>query len=208
MNKFSKNQLQRYPVYLKFFRGLQEKGVVEISSPKIANELGYSEEQIRKDLQAISDEPGRPKRGRDVARVIENLESFLGYRENSNAVLIGAGHLGAALLNYTKFVDMGLTIVAAFDTDPTKIGQIVGGKTVYPISEFEKRLPEFNARIAIICVPEAFAQDCVDMAIKSGCVGIWNFAPGHLNVPANVVVENVNLASSFAVLSHRLGNLK
>ena len=67
MNKFSKNQLQRYPVYLKYFKELLEKGVVEISSPKIANELGYSEEQIRKDLQAISDEPGRPKRGRNCS---------------------------------------------------------------------------------------------------------------------------------------------
>ncbi|MCQ2772909.1 MAG: redox-sensing transcriptional repressor Rex [Bacilli bacterium] len=208
MNKFSKNQLQRYPVYLKYFKELLDKGVVEISSPKIANELGYSEEQIRKDLQAISDEPGRPKRGRDVSRLIENLESFLGYRDCSNAILIGAGHLGAALLNYTKFAEMGLEIVAAFDSDPSKIGQIVGGKTIYPIGEFEERFAKFDAKIAIICVPAAFAQDVADMVIRAGCQGIWNFAPGHLNAPLNVVVENVNLASSFAVLSHRLGNVK
>ena len=123
-------------------------------------------------------------------------------------IIIGAGHLGAALLNYTKFAEMGLEIVAAFDSDPSKIGQIVGGKTIYPITEFEERFANFDAKIAIICVPAAFAQGVADMVIKSGCLAIWNFAPGHLNVPLNVVVENVNLASSFAVLSHRLSNVK
>ena len=99
MKQHSKNQLQRYPIYLKLFRSLIEKGEETVSSPQIAKELGYSEEQIRKDLQAVSDEPGRPKKGRDLHKLVDTLENFLGYRENVKAVLIGAGHLGNALLN-------------------------------------------------------------------------------------------------------------
>ena len=138
MKSFSKNQLQRYPIYLKFFKQLAEQGVESISSPKIAKELGYSEEQIRKDLQAVSDEPGRPKKGRDLHKLIETLESFLGYRDSTTAVLIGAGHLGGALLNYPNFNEMGLSIIAAFDVDPVKIGAKIisySRRTVFQLAE-------------------------------------------------------------------------
>jgi NADH/NAD ratio-sensing transcriptional regulator Rex len=75
MKSFSKNQLQRYPIYLKYFKQLAEEGVEDISSPKIAKELGYSEEQIRKDLQAVSDEAGRPKKGRNIHQLIDTLKA-------------------------------------------------------------------------------------------------------------------------------------
>ncbi|HBB05018.1 MAG TPA: redox-sensing transcriptional repressor Rex [Firmicutes bacterium] len=204
MKSFSKNQLQRYPIYLKLFRSLLEMGEVTISSPQIAKELGYSEEQIRKDLQAVSDEPGRPKKGRDLHQLVDTLESFLGYREDTLAILIGVGHLGNALLNYPNFDGMGLSIVAAFDNDPKKIGLKINDKTIYDSKELSERLPELKAKIAIICVPAGVAQEVVDKAIASGAKGIWNFAPTHINVPRGVVIENVNLASSLAVLSHRL----
>ncbi len=204
MKSFSKNQLQRYPIYLKLFRSLLEMGEVTISSPQIAKELGYSEEQIRKDLQAVSDEPGRPKKGRDLHQLVDTLESFLGYREDTLAILIGVGHLGNALLNYPNFDGMGLSIVAAFDNDQKKIGLKINDKTIYDSKELSERLPELKAKIAIICVPAGVAQEVVDKAIASGAKGIWNFAPTHINVPRGVVIENVNLASSLAVLSHRL----
>ena len=94
MKKFSKNQLERYPFYLKYFKELQAEGVETISSPKIAKVLGYSEEQIRKDLQAVSSIPGRPKKGRNVDKLVDTLETFLGYKGETNAVIIGCGHLG------------------------------------------------------------------------------------------------------------------
>lgn len=204
MKSFSKNQLQRYPIYLKLFHSLLEEGETTISSPQIAKELGYSEEQIRKDLQAVSDEPGRPKKGRDLHQLVDTLESFLGYREDTLAILIGVGHLGNALLNYPNFDGMGLSIVAAFDNDPKKIGLNINDKHIYDSKELAERLPELKASIAIICVPAGVAQEAVDKAISSGAKGIWNFAPTHINVPRGVVIENVNLASSLAVLSHRL----
>lgn len=202
--KFSKNQLRRYPVYLKFLTALQEQGIEYVSSPLIGEELGYSQEQVRKDLQAISDEAGRPKKGRSVAKLIESLESFLGYREADPAILIGAGHLGSALLRYPSFADMGLYIKAAFDVDPKKVGEEVGEVHVYPLSDMERLVPGLRARIAIITTPASAAQNVAELAIKAGCRGIWNFAPVHLSLPDSVVLEEVNLASSLAVLSHRL----
>lgn len=206
MKSFSKNQLQRYPIYLKYFKSLAEAGVEDISSPKIAKELGYSEEQIRKDLQAVSDEAGRPKKGRSVSKLIETLESFLGYRDSTTAVLIGTGHLGGALLNYPNFNEMGLSIIAGFDVDPAKIGTTIGGKEVFPLEKLPNLLPRLNAHIVIITVPASSAQEVADTAVAAGALAIWNFAPTHINVPSNVVMENVNLASSLAVLSHRLNS--
>jgi redox-sensing transcriptional repressor len=204
MKSFSKNQLQRYPIYLKYFKSLAEQGVEDISSPKIAKELGYSEEQIRKDLQAVSDDAGRPKKGRNIHKLIETLEGFLGYRDSTTAVLVGVGHLGSALMNYPNFNEMGLSIIAGFDVDPMKIGSTIGGKEVFPLEKLPNLLPRLNAHIVIITVPASAAQEVVDTAVSSGALAIWNFAPTHINVPASVVVENVNLASSLAVLSHRL----
>lgn len=204
MKTYSKNQLQRYPIYLKYFKEILEEGMETISSPKIAKELGYSEEQIRKDLQAICSEAGRPKKGREVRKLIETLECFLGYRDTTTAVLIGAGHLGGALLRYPNFTEMGFKIVAGFDVDQEKIGKPIANKNIYSMNEFETILPLLNSHIAVICVPAGVAQEVVDRVIASGVRGIWNFAPTHIAVPNHVVIENVNLASSLAVLSHRL----
>lgn len=201
---FSKNQLQRYPIYLKLFRQLLEKGQTSVSSPQIAKELGYSQEQIRKDLQAISGTPGRPKRGRSLSRLVDDLEIFLGYRTETKAVLIGAGHLGAALLNYPKFEGMGLHIVAAFDEDPIKLHEKIGEIEIRPMEELPKTILEEKALVAILCVPGRVAQAVAEKAIEAGAKGLWNFAPVHIAVPEGVVVENVNLASSLAVLNHRM----
>ena len=206
MKSFSKNQLQRYPIYLKYFKQLADEGVEDISSPKIAKELGYSEEQIRKDLQAVSDEAGRPKKGRNLHQLIDTLESFLGYRDSTSAVVVGTGHLGGALLNYPNFEEMGLTILAGFDVDPNKIGAKIGGKEIFALDKLANLLPRLNAHIVIVTVPAQAAQSVVDLAVKSGALAIWNFAPTHINVPEGIVIETVNLASSLAVLSHRLNS--
>lgn len=207
MNTFSMNQLERYPIYLKHFKELQNEGIETISSPKIAAKLGYSEEQVRKDLQNVSLEPGRPKKGRSVRQLVDDIETFLGYRDSTSAVLVGCGHLGSALLNFPAFQEMGLEILAGFDTNVDLIGKEVAGKKIFSLDSMSEILPRLNAHIVIIAVPASAAQNVADMAIKAGAKGIWNFAPAHIDVPENVVIENVNLASSLAVLSHRLNQV-
>ena len=204
MNRFSNNQLGRYPIYLKYFKELLAEGCEFVSSPRIAAKLGYSEEQVRKDLQAVSLEAGRPKKGRSVKQLVEDLESFLGYHDAASAVLIGCGHLGGALLNFPAFSEMGLEILAGFDANPDLIGKTVGGKMVFSIERLPELLPQLNADIAILTVPANHAQRVAELAVESGAKAIWNFAPVQLEVKDGLVVENVNLASSLAVLSHRL----
>jgi redox-sensing transcriptional repressor len=202
--KYSNNQLGRYPIYLKYFRELLGEGCEFVSSPKVAAKLGYSEEQVRKDLQAVSLESGRPKKGRSVKQLVEDLESFLGYHDAASAVLIGVGHLGGALLNFPAFSEMGLEIIAGFDSNPSLIGKTVGGKMIFDVERLPELMGQLQANIAILTVPSAYAQQVADLAISSGAKAIWNFAPVQLDVKEGVVVENVNLASSLAVLSHRL----
>lgn len=207
MSHFSKNQLQRYPIYLKFLKELAATGATTVPSPLVSKELGYSEEQVRKDFQAVSAEPGRPKKGRDLIKLIETLETFLGYRGDERAVVIGAGNLGEALLKYPHFKEMGFSIVAAFDIDSQKVGTDILGKPVYHLSMLREKLPSLGARIAILTVPASAAQETADLAVRSGAKGLWNFAPTHINAPKGVVVETVNLSSSLAVLSHRLNQV-
>jgi redox-sensing transcriptional repressor len=204
MEAFSKNQLERYPLYLKYFKELKAAGEDNVSSPKIAQKLGYSEEQVRKDLQAISTEPGLPKKGRNLQNLIDDLETFLGYKDVTSAVIVGVGHLGAALMNFPAFKEMGLEILCGFDSDPAKQGKLPNGKEVFPIEKLPNLLTRLNAHIVIITVPSSAAQAVADKAIASGAKALWNFAPIHLETPSDIVIENVNLASSLAVLSHRL----
>ena len=204
MKTYSLNQLGRYPIYLKLLKEFFDEGVDIVSSPLIAKRLGYSEEQVRKDLQNVASEVGRPKKGREVKQLIEDIETFLGYRDSTSAVIIGVGHLGAALLNFPSFSEMGLEILAGFDSDPKLLWTRVGGKEIFPVAMLKDILPRLNVHIVIIAVPASAAQSVAEQAVASGAKAIWNFAPTHLDLPDNIVVEDVNLASSLAVLSHRL----
>lgn len=204
MKTFSKNQLERYPFYLKYFKELQKEGIATISSPKIARVLGYSEEQIRKDLQAISNEPGRPKKGRSVDKLIDTLETFLGYRDSTTAVIIGCGHLGQALLNYPNFKEMGLAVIGGFDNNPSLVGTNINGKPIRSMSDLSHLTEKQKVDVAIITVPAHAAQEAIDEAVRCGIHGIWNFAPTHVTVPCNIVIENFNFSSSLAVLIHQL----
>lgn len=203
LKSVSIHQLERYPVYLKYLNNLNRDGVRNVFSWMLSEELGISEEQVRKDFQAISTISGQPKKGRVVIQLIDDIETFLGYRDVTNAILIGAGHLGQAFLNYNGFSDLGLNILAAFDIDEKIIGRTINKKVVFSMDRIENLIPRLSVHIAIIATPAEVADSIVQRLIGSGIEAIWNFAPIHLSYP-DVIVENVNLASSLAVLSHKL----
>lgn len=200
----SKNQLRRLPFYLSYLRGKYSEGVEYISSPQIAMGLGLSEEQVRKDLALVSRTCGKPKTGRCVETLILDLEEYLGYKNSNKAVIVGAGHLGGALIAYQGFSKYGLDIVAAFDSDHKKIGTFIGDKTIYSLDELEGICQELDVAIGIITVPAESAQDVCDRLVKIGVKAIWNFAPIKLDVIDTVIVQNENMASSLAVLSSKL----
>ncbi|MFA5283556.1 MAG: redox-sensing transcriptional repressor Rex [Bacilli bacterium] len=206
LKSVSIHQLERYPVYLKYLNNLNQDGVRNVFSWMLSEELGISEEQVRKDFQAISTISGQTKRGRVVIQLIDDIETFLGYRDTTNAILIGAGHLGQAFLNYDGFSDLGLNILAAFDIDEKLIGKTINKKVVFSMNRIENLIPRLSVHIAIIATPAEVADNIAQRLIGLGIEAIWNFAPIHLSYP-DIIVENVNLASSLAVLSHKL-NIK
>ena len=200
----SKNQLRRLPVYLSYLREKQAEGLEVISSPQIAASLNLSEEQVRKDIALVSSRDGKPKVGRDIKLLIFDIEEFLGYNDSHKTILVGAGHLGRALMAHDGFASYGLNIIAAFDNDICKTNCIFNGKNIYHISELEKRCAKLKAHIGIITVPPQYAQSICDRLVASGIKAIWNFASVQLNVPEGVIVQNENMASSLAVLSNKL----
>lgn len=200
----SVKQLGRLPIYLKYLKKLKDEGISTTSAPMIAEANGLNEEQVRKDLQVISSSEGKPKKGRLVQDLIDDLETFLGYRDSTSAIIVGVGHLGEAFMNFKGFEEFGLNILAGFDVDEKKIGTKINGKEIFSIEKMENLIPRLNVHIAILTTPTEVAQVVSESLIKAGVKAIWNFAPTHLNVSEDVIVENVNLASSLAVISHKL----
>ena len=200
--EISKSVLKRLPGYLAYLKNMPEGGSPYISATALANALGMGEVQVRKDLAMVCD-GGRPKVGYPRNLLIEDMEQFLGYDNATDAVLIGAGKLGQALLGYNGFSDYGLNILAAFDAFPSE-HQAVEGRPIYHIDRLESFCRSHMIRMGIITVPVEHAQSICNQLIACGIKAIWNFAPTHLEVPENILVQNENMATSLAVLSMHL----
>lgn len=197
-NFIPKATLSRLPAYLRYLKGEAGKGVAFISSAEVARDMNLSAVAVRKDLAVVS-APGKPHVGFEISVLIRDIEKLLGYHRYSNAVVVGAGKLGRAILSYEGFEDYGLHVVGAFDVSPAKIGA-VGGKPVYPL----ERLGEIAAREGVdkgvITVPKEAAQTACDLLVGAGVRAILNFAPVYLSVPKGVQVKYVDLAATLASL--------
>lgn len=200
--KVSPSVLKRLPGYLAYLKNMPEDAPAHISATALANALGMGEVQVRKDLAIVSD-GGRPKIGYLRESLIEDIEQFLGYDNTTDAVLIGAGKLGQALMGYIGFDEYGLNILAAFDRNPQK-EHTDEGKPIYHISKLSVFCHANKVLMGIITVPAEHAQEVCDELIEGGVKAIWNFAPTHLDVPSNILVQNENMATSLAVLSVHL----
>ena len=200
--EISKSVLKRLPGYLAYLKSIPEGSSPNVSATALANALGMGEVQVRKDLAMVSD-GGRPKIGYLRERLIEDIEQFLGYDNTTDAVLIGAGKLGQALLDYRGFEAYGLNILAAFDINP-QINCTDTGKPIEHIDKLENFCRTHKVLMGIITVPAPQAQAVCDQLIACGIKAIWNFANVHLEVPANILVQNENMATSLAVLSMHL----
>ena len=201
--EISKSVLKRLPVYLSYLRAMPETAPDHISATALAQALGMGEVQVRKDLALVSS-GSRPKIGYPRDLLVHDIEEFLGYGDPNDAVLIGAGKLGLALLGYSGFAEYGLNIVAGFDADESLVGKIRSGKTILHISKLEEFCKVKNIKIGIITVPAEYAQEVCNLLIANGIQAIWNFAPTHLDVPERILVQNENMAASLALLSKHL----
>ena len=193
--------LKRLPGYLAYLRSIPDEASPYISATALASALGMGEVQVRKDLAMVSD-GGRPKIGYLRESLIEDISQFLGYDNTTDAILVGAGKLGQALLGYGGFDVYGLNILAAFDEKP--VVKRLDKKPVYSMERMENFCRTNKVLMGIITVPAQCAQQVCDLMIQCGFKAVWNFAPVHLDVPANILVQNEDMATSLAVLSMHL----
>ena len=197
-----KPTLGRIPVYIQYLKDLPDDGTTTISATKIARGLSLGEVQVRKDLALISGK-GKPKVGYERIKLMHDLEYHLGYENLTNAVLVGAGKIGRALLDYDGFEEFGIRILAGFDCND-KVISISNNKTVLPIKEIEEYCAAHSVRIGIITVGQGSAQEVCDRLVGCGIKAIWNFAPCALTVPGDVILKQENLALSLAHLNSQL----
>lgn len=198
--------LRRMPIYLQYLQQLSPQDTDLISAATIAKDLDFNPVQVRKDL-AMTEASGRPKTGYKRRELLVAIENFLGYNKTDEALLVGVGRLGQALLSYEGFVKCGFNIVVAFDNDPQKIGTAYGDTEIMSIAKLENLAPRLGVKIGIITVPGGAAQTVADCMVQAGIVGIWNFTSIKLQVPEHVVVQDENITTSFTVLAARVNGM-
>jgi redox-sensing transcriptional repressor len=205
INGVSQATLRRLPIYLHLLRRYTAEGVESISCSDIGRELDLDPTQVRKDLEATGT-AGRPRVGFQVIPLIVAIENFLGWNKVNEAFLAGAGNLGSALLGYERLKNYGVHIVAAFDTDPIKIGSEIYGRQVLHIDRLKELASRMHILIGIITVPGDCAQSVADQMVEGGIRAIWNFSPVSLRLPSHIIVQNEELYYSLAALSRNLAD--
>ena len=197
--------IRRLPWYLSYVRMLDNMGVEYVSSTQISHELNVQSSQIAKDLSYLNIR-GKTRIGYNVHRLLMELEDFLGFNEQHDAVVIGTGSLGAALMQDHGLENYGLNIVAGFDVRGEVIGQSVDGVPVYDISDLESWQRKHGVSIAILTVPVERAQEAADQAIASGMTALWNFTPYRIKAPEDVVIANTSIYAHLAIIYNRMHN--
>ena len=195
--------LRRLPWYLAYVSMLREQKVEFVSSTQISRELKVDASQIAKDLSFLNIK-GKTRIGYEVASLEKELEDFLGFRRGHNALIVGVGSLGAALIQDTGLSRYGLNIVAGFDVNPNIIGRTLCGIPVFDVKELALRRKQFSADIGIVTVPVEKAQEVADSLVEAGVKALWNYTPYRIRVADNIVVQNTSLYAHLAVMYNRL----
>jgi redox-sensing transcriptional repressor len=194
--------IKRMPMYLRVLKRMSESTDFA-SATKVAEELGLEPIVVRKDMELAS-VIGRPGVGYPIKDLIGGIENLLGWNNLSDAVLVGAGSLGTAILGYPGFANYGMNVVCAFDTDASKVGKTIHNKKVLALSKMAGLVERMHVQMGIITVPKEAAQEIADLMVAAGIRAIWNFTPVKLAVPEQVDVQNEDLAEGLAALSVKL----
>jgi redox-sensing transcriptional repressor len=199
--------VKRMPAYLQLLRVLQAEGQEFVSGTVLASVHNLESVIVRKDL-AMTGAVGTPRIGFAITELITAIERFLGWDNQTKAVLVGVGSLGTALLGYHGFQYLGFRIVGAFDRDPNTIGQWVHGRKVQAMDQLLPFVRRGEILLGVLTVPAQAAQETAEAMVRAGIKGIWNFSPTKLQLPDEVVSQKEDLAEGLAVLSHRLHQIR
>ena len=184
-----------------------EDGVERISSSELSARMKVTASQIRQDLNNFGGF-GQQGYGYNVKYLYTEIAKILGIDRQHNLIIIGAGNLGQAIANYANFERRGFIIKGMFDVNPRLIGLVVRGIEIRGVEELEKFIVENDVQIAALTIPKTKAPEIADRLVKAGIKAIWNFAHTDLQVPDDVVVENVHLSESLMRLSYRVCSIQ
>lgn len=202
-NKISMAVIKRLPKYHRYLKDLLDKDVHRISSKELSRIIGFTASQIRQDLNNFGGF-GQQGYGYNVEDLYHEIGKILGLTKPYNTIIVGAGNLGQALANYTSFGDYGFKLKGIFDINPRLVGLKISNTDVYDMEILGDFIEENDVDLAFICTNKEGAQDVADRLVEAEIRGIWNFAPVDLNLPENIVVENVHLIDDLLTLSYFL----
>jgi len=195
----------RLPRYFRYLGELKDSGVERISSQELSERMKVTASQIRQDLNNFGGF-GQQGYGYNVKYLYEEIGKILGLNQKHNLILVGAGNLGQALANYMNFEKRGFIIKGIFDKNKDLHGKMIRNISIMPMDKIEIYMKEYNIDIAILTIPKSEAVQVAEKLAQFGIKAIWNFAHIDLNVPQDVVVENVHLSESLMRLSYNLAN--
>lgn len=195
--------IRRLPKYQRYLDELIKNDVDRISSKELSEKIGFTASQIRQDLNNFGDF-GQQGYGYNVKGLYNEISRILGLNRVYNTIIVGAGNLGQALANYTNFERLGFKLQALFDKNPKLIGLKIKDIEIYDVDEINSFLSRNSIDIGIICTPKEHAQSVANLLMGGGIKAIWNFAPVDLEIPDDVLVENVHLSESLLTLTYML----
>ena len=195
--------IRRLPRYYRYLGELLENGVERISSNDLSKRMKVIASQIRQDLNNFGGF-GQQGYGYNVKYLYTEIGKILGLEEDHNIIIIGAGNLGQALANYAAFEKRGFILKGIFDVNPRLVGISVRGVDIHDIDELEEFIKSHDVKIAALTVPKQHAKLMAMELMEYGIKAFWNFAPIDLNMPENIIVENVHLAESLMTLSYKI----
>lgn len=201
--EISQAVIRRLPRYYRYLGELLENGVERISSNDLSRRMQVTASQIRQDLNNFGGF-GQQGYGYNVKYLYTEIGKILGLEEDHNMIIIGAGNLGQALANYAAFEKRGFRLKGVFDIKPQLEGTKIRGVPIRMMSELKEFVQSNDVEIATLTIPKDKAVGVADMLVENGVRAIWNFAHTDLNLPENVIVENVHLSESLMRLSYNI----
>ncbi len=204
--KISIAVVKRLPRYYRYLGDLLDNGITRISSSELSRKMHITASQIRQDLNKFG-RFGQRGYGYNVEMLYEEIGKILGLDREYNMIIIGAGNLGQALVNYPNFSRRGFKFIGIFDKNEKIIGNKAGGLTIQNVSELDGFLKNNRVDIAVLSIPKTNAPQISPILVKNGVKGIWNFSHIDLRTPEDVIVENVHLTDSVMTLSYKLSEM-
>jgi redox-sensing transcriptional repressor len=205
VKRIADSTVRRLSIYLRFLEEFEERGLATVSSDELARRGGTTSAQVRKDLSFFGSF-GKRGLGYSVPELTTALREILGLGKDWRVVIIGAGKIGAALAQYRGFRQRGFRIIAAYDTNPGKIGGTLEGIEVRDMKRLEQDVARDRPDIAVLAIPSDAAQPVLDRLVAAGLKAVLNFAPSQLQAPPDVTVKTVNMAMELEGLSFALTN--